>query len=299
MTHLLFLAILADVASLTLSLHHLSTSPPHLTRRDILLLTTSPLLLPSTASAKIPPPSQASIDEYLFTLKNSPSFRESLKRETFPRDADFTDPSNFARLDSSPDTAFYTDPKLVEHIDDNAVQLLTKFNSDLVTAYSATALLDVCASHVSHVNPPQKLASAVGVGMNEKELSLNPLLTEFFVRDLNVDGKLPAVPESSFDVALLQLSIDYLTKPTLTLNDIAHKLKPRSPLAITFSDRLFLSKAVSAWSGKDDFDHIFTVMSYFAAGGELWNLDTLKASVLCDGKNGKADPLFAVVCERV
>lgn len=45
-----------------------------------------------------------------------------------------------------------------------------------------------------------------------KELARNPILTEYVVRDLNVDPKLP-YESDSFDVITNAVSVDYLARP--------------------------------------------------------------------------------------
>ena len=51
-----------------------------------------------------------------------------------------------------------------------------------------------------------------GLGMNQDELARNKQLTEYSVRDLNSDPKLP-YEDSSFDVITNCVSVDYLTQP--------------------------------------------------------------------------------------
>lgn len=51
-----------------------------------------------------------------------------------------------------------------------------------------------------------------GLGMNEEELSRNPVLTDYVVRDLNIDPVLP-YEDNTFDVITNAVSVDYLTKP--------------------------------------------------------------------------------------
>ena len=278
-------------------------------RRNFISFTLlSPLTMPTQANAKVTAPTQGEVDDYVESLRQDgggeAGFVESLKREVFSSDEGYHLGRNFARLDESPDRRFYDEPKFVEHIDKEAVALLTEFNTRIVG--QSTDILDVCASHVSHVNVNKSasLRNAVGVGMNEKELSVNPLLTSSIVIDLNENPTLPTPilkgGDRRFDVALLQLSVDYLINPVEVLNSIASNLRPGGTLAISFSDRLFLDKAVGIWSGQDDFTHILTVCGYFAMSEtetKKWNMSTLKPYVLSEGKGGKKDPLFAVTCQ--
>lgn len=48
--------------------------------------------------------------------------------------------------------------------------------------------------------------------MNQVELEKNPRLTEFRVRDLNVDPKFSEIESESLDAVLITVSVDYLIK---------------------------------------------------------------------------------------
>lgn len=148
--------------------------------------------------------------------------------------------SQFARLDSTPDSIFYADPRFVEHIDDNAVQVLTKYISKVAVQPNDT-VLDLCSSWTSHMDSNVKPKIVVGMGMNEKELESNPSLTSCNVQDLNVNPKL-SFPDNTFSVVLCQLSIDYLTQPLQVLKEVGRVLQPGGTVHILFSNRLFLSK---------------------------------------------------------
>jgi len=211
--------------------------------------------------------------------------------------------SDFARLDQSDDSLFYSTPKFVEHIDDAAVRALTEFYAKFLAAtsremYGASRTLDVldlCSSWVSHL--PQeynkKQSRVAGLGMNSEELSRNPQLTEYVVRDLNKNPVFPYA-ENSFDVVVCALSIDYLIRPLSVMKQISRVLRPGGSAAIVFSNRLFLTKAVGIWTGKTDLDHVFTVGSYFHfSGGDF---DEPLALDLSPSPN--SDPLFAVVCKK-
>lgn len=52
----------------------------------------------------------------------------------------------------------------------------------------------------------------LGLGMNAEELQGNPILTDFEVKDLNKDPKLP-YPDNTFDVVTNAVSVDYLCRP--------------------------------------------------------------------------------------
>jgi len=52
---------------------------------------------------------------------------------------------------------------------------------------------------------------------------------------------------------------------------MARVLRPKGRVCILFSNRLFFTKAVANWAGKDDVDHVLDVASYLhyasASGG--------------------------------
>jgi len=205
-----------------------------------------------------------------------------------------------SRLDNKPDSFFYEDPRFVEHVDDNAVKLMTEYISNIaIKPGKDTAVLDLCSSWTSHINGDvaRKLTRISGLGMNTKELENNPILTDWIVSDLNENPILSKYENESFDVVLCQLSIDYLTKPLSVLKEVGRILKVGGKVHILFSNRLFLSKAVAFWTGGDDIDHAYYVGSYlhFCDGG----FQDITAKDLSTRKGGRTkriigDPLFVV-----
>lgn len=277
----------------------IALSPSSLPRRTFLSAPfVLPLLPPLTTSAKIPPPTSSAVNSYIQELLKSGGL-EALAHDMVSPES-YTSGEPFKRLDSSPDSTFYADPRFTEHIDDKAVQTLTRYNTLLVKNASTTPdVLDIGCSHVSHISSTALNLS--GLGMNAEEMSRNPLLTRpnsRIVQDLNTNPVLP-FSSNSFDVVLMQLTVDYLTRPVKVLKAISQTLKPNGVFAVTFSDRVFMSKQVGIWSGRDDFDHILTVVGYVAKSvliGGTFDISTLNVKVLEGG--GKSDPLYSVEVRR-
>ena len=207
----------------------------------------------------------------------------------------------FSRLDASSDAIFYQDPRFVEHVDENAVNLMTDYISN-TAIHPNDSVLDLCSSWTSHIDTRvvSQLKRVAGLGMNAKELEANKVLSDWIVQDLNANPSLSRYPDGSFDVVLCQLSIDYLTRPLEVLKEAGRVLSPGGTIHILFSNRLFLSKAVGLWTGKDDIDHAYTVGCYlhFCNGG----FEDIRARDLSTrkGRDGRivGDPLYVVTATK-
>jgi ribonuclease HII/SAM-dependent methyltransferase len=212
--------------------------------------------------------------------------------------------TSLTRLDNSKDSMFYQDPRFVEHVDEQAVHLLSNYVSRVAIQPETQTVLDLCSSWTSHFTEDGmrngNITRFAGLGMNAVELQANKALTDWTVQDLNENPKLP-YPDNEFDVVLCQLSVDYLTKPLAVCREIGRVLKPRGQVHFLFSNRLFLSKAVAAWTGKDDVDHAFLVASYlhFCDGGQTFS--EIQAKDLSLRRKGRVvgDPLYVVSATKL
>ena len=176
---------------------------------------------------------------------------------TFPADS-------FVREDESPDAAFYIQPRFVNHIDDYAIAAVGEAYRRFLTP--GGDYLDLMSSWVSHFPADVEIGRLVGLGMNEAELSRNPSLSEYVVRDLNADPHLP-FPDESFDGVVISVSVQYLTQPVAVFAEIGRVLKPGAPLVVTFSNRCFPTKAVRIWLALDDEGHARLVGLYAREAG--------------------------------
>jgi ubiquinone/menaquinone biosynthesis C-methylase UbiE len=82
--------------------------------------------------------------------------------------------------------------------------------------------------------------------MNMKELRENEELTHRVVYDLNAEPELP-FPDNSFDAVLLSSVFSYLTEPECILAEVSRVLSPAGVIIVSFSDRVWMSKATDAW----------------------------------------------------
>jgi SAM-dependent methyltransferase len=170
-------------------------------------------------------------------------------------------PGFFERYDPSPDAVFYSWPRLVTHIDDQAISAVGGLYDELGVKGE---VLDLMSSWVSHFRtPPARLTV---LGMNADELDANPAAAVRVVHDLNANPRLP-FDEGSFDAAVCCVSVDYLTRPVEVFRDVARVLRPDAPYVCTFSNRCFPSKAIRGWLSTSDEQHCEIVGSYFDLAG--------------------------------
>ena len=191
------------------------------------------------------------------------SVAEVLTDTQWPQEFPLTQ-QDFSRSDESTDTFFYDSPRFCFHVDDAAVAALTEYYTTAFREWEKPAILDICASHVSHF--PDDVASYAGrrvaLGMNEVELAENKQVTEYVVKDLNADPTLP-FEDNSFDIVTNVVSIDYLTEPLAICKEVARVLKPGGAAMFALSNRCFPTKAVNIWLNTDDLEHVYVVGSYF------------------------------------
>jgi len=200
-------------------------------------------------------------------------------------------PEHFAREDESDDALFYTEPRLVAHIDDAARAALADwFRANLPAGGD---ILDLMSSCVSHLPEDVAYRRVAGLGMNAAELAANPLLTDRIVHDLTRDPRLP-YPDAEFDACLITVSIQYLIRPFEVFAEIARVLRRGGICAVSFSNRAFWTKAVAVWRAMDDRNHARLVGYYFV---ETPGFDPPEFADLSPNP-GVTDPLYMVSARR-
>ncbi len=219
-------------------------------------------------------------------------FSSVIKRWLFPRTGSsgrsLFSKEFYQREDESPDERFYQVPRFVRHIDDEACEALKAFYDQLLPENAA--LLDLMSSWVSHLPENRKWKMVSGLGMNEEELRNNPVLSDFQVRNLNIVPKLPYA-EHTFDACLIAVSVQYLTQPVAVFKEIARVLVPDGLCCVSFSNRLFPTKAIRAWRTSGDAGHVGLVTSYFAESHGFEKPEFKDLSPY----PGRTDPLYVVV----
>jgi SAM-dependent methyltransferase len=195
----------------------------------------------------------------------------------------------FARLDESDDALFYTEPRLVLHIDPATVAALTQvYREELAPGAD---LLDLMSSWVSHLPEERDFGRVAGLGMNGAELGANPRLSERHVRDLNAKPALPFA-DAGFDAVLCAVSVQYLTRPVEVFREAARVLRPGGKLLIATSHRMFPTKAIAAWHGLGAADRLRLQQRYVELAGGFGE------PRLLDRSPPDADPLWVWVARR-
>ena len=197
-------------------------------------------------------------------------------------------PEFFERQDDAPDPLFYAQPRLLVHIDDYAIEAARRTYGELLPKHAV--ILDLMSSFRSHMPPELDWTRLCGLGMNEVELRANDQLTDFVVHDLNATAALPFA-DGEFDGAVVTVSVQYMTRPVDTFREVGRVLKPGAPFVVTYSNRMFPTKAVNIWRTLDDRERAGLIGAYFRDAGRFGDVSAKDCSMDSGPYN---DPLFAV-----
>ena len=198
-------------------------------------------------------------------------------------------PEFFRRLDDSDDELFYLAPRFVVHIDDAAIK--TSARSTRAVSREAAPILDLMSSWRSHLPPELQPARVVGLGLNRLEMEDNPALTEIVVHNLNRKTQLP-FDDASFDGAVLTVSVQYLIHPLEVFAEVGRVLRSGAPFIVTFSNRMFPTKAVAIWANASEQQRVDLVNYYFTRTAAFEKIETVVRG------SGETDPLWAVLGYR-
>lgn len=207
--------------------------------------------------------------------------------------ADVPKPEFFRRIDESEDELFYRTPRFVVHIDDGAIEKVGEIYAKLLP--EGGAILDLMSSWRSHLPERIRSARVVGVGLNRAEMEDNPALDEVVVHNVNLNPRLP-FEDATFDGVVMTVSVQYLTRPPELFADVGRVLKPGAPFVVTFSNRMFPTKAVALWHGANQRQRVTIVQEYFAASKVFERIETIDRSAPTEPPT---DPIWAVAGYRV
>ena len=194
----------------------------------------------------------------------------------------------FEREDDSDDGLFYLQPRKVVHIDDSAIAALGRLVQEVVPP--GAVALDLMSSWRSHWPDGHPKRRLVGLGLNREEMDDNPALDEVVVHDVNRGAPLPFA-EATFDAALLTVSAQYLTRPVDTFREVNRVLQTGGRFIVSFSNRMFPTKAVRGWRNASDRGRVDLVGTYMELAG---NFEDILGLFLNPQESPPADPMFAV-----
>lgn len=187
------------------------------------------------------------------------------------------------KRDNSDDGGFYDRPRYVTHADDAFCQRLTTLYDEIMAP--GDCVLDAMGSWVSHF-PATDLGYVVGHGLNAKELDANDRYDEWFVQNFNQDQSLP-LDDEAVDVVCCALSVQYLQYPEAICSEFNRVLDGDGAVVVSFTNRMFPTKAIRAWRSASMAERSEFVASYLRAGG-LTVTDRI-------AEDGATDPFYAVV----
>ena len=201
-------------------------------------------------------------------------------------------PEYFQREDEEDDGVFYQSPRLVVHIDQGAIAAISNLFKQQVPENSE--ILDLMSSWRTHWPADHPKAKMVGLGLNQVELMENPDLDEFVVHDVNRNPELP-FENDSFDAVLITVSAQYLTKPIETFAQVNRILRPGGVFIVSFSNRMFATKAVLIWRNSTDRGRVDLVGTYMESAQ---NFEDIQATFLNAQTSPPDDPMFAVYSRK-
>jgi SAM-dependent methyltransferase len=165
-------------------------------------------------------------------------------------------------------------------------------------------ILDLMASWDSHIPSSLRPERVVGLGLNRNELSKNPALTEWCLHDLNKNPILP-FSDSTFDVVLNVVSVDYMTKPFDVFREVSRILKPGGLFLVVFSSRMFEQKAVKIWRQSSEEERVLLVEEFFNRSESFTQPQLFASTGKPRPKDDKyahlgipSDPIYAVYAQK-
>ena len=232
-----------------------------------------------------------------FLLSDGPGMQARSQGEP----TDFTEPDALQRDDPGDDAQFYAEPRLVGHIDRQASACLGEEYARLVKP--GHEVLDLMSSVESHL-PDTHGCNVTGLGLNAQEMAQNPALNRHVVHDLNTNPTIPFA-DSSFDLLLCSMSVEYLTRPREVVGEMIRVLRPGGLVAISFSNRWFPPKTTYLWTDLHPFERLGLVADYLLQGPQCTALQTVTyrnwwrpPEDRYSGTLTQADPIFLATARK-
>ena len=195
-------------------------------------------------------------------------------------------------MDEEDDTVFYESPRLVVHIDPGAIAAVGRLFKEQVPEDSV--VLDLMSSWRSHWPADHAKKRMVGLGLNDVELRDNPDLDGYVVHNVNNNPILPFENET-FDAVVITVSAQYLTKPIDTFHQVARILRPGGIFIVSFSNRMFPTKAVLNWRNSTDRGRVDLVGTYMEKAEDF---EDIQATLLNPETSPPDDPMYVVYSRK-
>ncbi|KAF5739585.1 hypothetical protein HS088_TW12G00794 [Tripterygium wilfordii] len=214
------------------------------------------------------------------------------------------------KLNKYKDLEFYAYPRFVTHVDEKFISTLTHLYRERLRPGSE--ILDLMSSWVSHLPAEVVYKRVVGHGLNAQELAKNRRLDYFFVKDLNQDQKLE-MESSSFDAVLCTVSVQYLQQPEKVFAEVLRVLRPGGVFIVSFSNRMFYEKAISAWRDGSAYSRVQLVVQYFQSVEGFTQPEVIRKIPAADSAEDKSpfswirrllgslsgsDPFYAIIAYK-
>ena len=207
-------------------------------------------------------------------------------------------PAQRFKLDGEDDAIFYRDPRFVHHLDGAFRARLTQLYREKIPP--CATVLDLMSSWVSHLPEDIRYERVIGHGLNSQELAANPRLDSHWMQNLNLDQTLP-LPDAFVDTTLIVAGWQYLQFPEEIAAELLRITRPAGQVIVSFSNRMFFTKAPQIWTDSDDQEHLHYVADVLTAQG--WdNATRIAETTKAEGPRGwigaQGDPFFSVIATK-
>ena len=178
------------------------------------------------------------------------------------------------------------------HIDDGAIAAISQFFKEQIPENSE--VLDLMSSWRSHWPYGHPKKRIIGLGLNDVELRENPDLDGYVVHNVN---NIPILPfeDETCDAVVITVSAQYLTDPVNTFHQVGRILRPGGKFIVSFSNRMFPTKAVLNWRNSTDRGRVDLVGTYMESAESF---EDIQASFLNPDTSPPNDPMYAVYCRK-
>jgi SAM-dependent methyltransferase len=142
------------------------------------------------------------------------------------------DEHGMARMDEREDKLFYSNSRLVQHLDARALETVNALYARLLPG----------------------------------EADVLDLATARVVQDLNLESTLP-FEDASLDAVVCTASVEYLVQPRRVFAEVLRVLRPGGVFVSTFSNRWFPTKAIRIWGELHEFERVGMVTQWLRQAG--------------------------------